>query len=214
MSIPPDGQTRRRLATRQAISDAATRLFHRRGFDRVTVDDIAEAANVGRMTVFNHFPRKEDMFFDLEEAGRQELLMALKQRDLRVPPIEALRRFTHRVVTEQMPYVRFSSGSQLFIETVAASEVLKARAREIRDELVQLLVVALSESVGRRPDDPEAHLAAALIVTIWSVAFIEAHATFRKFQNAKEAQAVFLAVVDKGAVGLNAAMTGTLYASR
>ncbi|TIV74470.1 MAG: TetR family transcriptional regulator, partial [Mesorhizobium sp.] len=64
MPEPSDRRARKRLATRKAISDTATRLFMERGFDHVTVDEIAEAADVGRMTVFNHFPRKEDMFFD------------------------------------------------------------------------------------------------------------------------------------------------------
>jgi len=48
-----DRRSRKRLATRQAISVAATRLFVERGFDQVTVDEIATAADVGRMTVFN-----------------------------------------------------------------------------------------------------------------------------------------------------------------
>ena len=70
MSIPSDLRSRKRLATRQGISNVATRLFIERGFDHVTVDEIAAAADVGRMTVFNYFPRKEDMFFDLDEEGR------------------------------------------------------------------------------------------------------------------------------------------------
>jgi hypothetical protein len=51
-------QTRKRLATRQKISDVATRLFIERGFYKVTMDQTAEAADVSRMTVFNHFSRK------------------------------------------------------------------------------------------------------------------------------------------------------------
>ena len=73
MSTPPDRRSRKRLATRQGISDAATRLFFERGFENVTVDEIAAAADVGRMTVFNYFPRKEDMFFDRDEEGREIL---------------------------------------------------------------------------------------------------------------------------------------------
>ena len=83
MSIPPGRRSLKRLATRQGISNAATRLFFERGFDHVTVDEIAAAADVGRMTVFNHFPRKEDMFFDLDEEGRETLRDALRQRDPR-----------------------------------------------------------------------------------------------------------------------------------
>ncbi len=113
-----DRRTRKRLATRQAISDAATLLFIERGFDHVTVNEIAAAADVGRMTVFNHFPRKEDMFFDRDEEGREILRNALRQRDPGVAPIEALRLLAHRLVAERNPAVEFSARSQSFIETV------------------------------------------------------------------------------------------------
>ena len=96
MSTPPARRTRKRLATRTSISDVATRLFFERGFDRVTVDAIAEAADVSRMTVFNHFPRKEDMFFDLDAEGREELIQALRTRDPKVSPSTAKRRATAR----------------------------------------------------------------------------------------------------------------------
>src|SRR5580658_4059696 len=105
--MPPDRRIRKRLATRESISDAATRLFFKRGFDHVTVDEIAEAADVGRMTVFNHFPRKEDMFFDRDEEIRETLRETVRDRDPRVSPIEALRLLAHRLTAEQSPYVKF-----------------------------------------------------------------------------------------------------------
>jgi AcrR family transcriptional regulator len=210
--MPSDRRSRKRLATRQGISNAATRLFVERGFDRVTVDEIAAAADVGRMTVFNHFPRKEDMFFDRDEEGREMLREALRQRDPRVAPIETLRRLAHRLVAEQSPFVRFSAGSQGFIETIESSETLKARARAIRDEFAQVVAVALSECVGREPTDPVAHLAAGLLLATWTVALIEAHRTFRQSRDIEKAKAGFLAIVDKGTIGLKAAMAGTPYA--
>jgi AcrR family transcriptional regulator len=209
--MSPDRRTRKRLATRQGISDAATRLFIERGFDQVTVDEIAEAADVGRMTVFNHFPRKEDMFFDRDEEGREMLREALRRRDPFIAPIETLRLLAHRLIAEQSPAVEFSARSQSFIETIEGSETLKARARAIRDELAQVVTVALSECAGREPADPDARLAAGLLLATWTVAFIQAHQTFRKKRKAKEAKAVFLAIVDKGTIGLNAAMAGTPY---
>src|ERR1700743_3415536 len=138
MSIPSDRRSRKRLATRQGISDAATRLFIERGFDHVTVDEIAEAADVGRMTVFNHFPRKEDMFFDRDEEVRDLIREAVRQRGPRVTPIEALRLLAHRLAEEQSPLLEFSARSQRFIKTIEGSETLKARARAIRDELAQV----------------------------------------------------------------------------
>jgi AcrR family transcriptional regulator len=212
MSIPSDRRSRKRLATRQGISDAATLLFMERGFDHVTVDEIAEAADVGRMTVFNHFPRKEDMFFDRDEEGREILREALRKRDPRVAPIEAYRLLAHRLIAERSPYFSFSGQGQGFIETIEGSETLKARARAIRDELAQVVAVALSECAGREPTDPDAHLVAGLLLATWTVAFIQAHGIFRQTKDAEQAKAAFLALVDKGTIGLKAAMAGTPYA--
>lgn len=213
MSIPTDRRSRKRLATRLEISNAATRLFIERGFDKVTVDDIAAAADVGRMTVFNHFPRKEDMFFDRDEEGRELLRNALRQREPGVAPIEALRLLAHRLVAEESPAVEFSERSQGFVVTVEGSESLKARARQIRDEFAQLVAAAMAECVGRDPADPEAQLGANLLLATWTVAFIQAHQTFRQGGNTPQAQAAFLAVVDKGTLGVNAALAGTPYVS-
>jgi AcrR family transcriptional regulator len=207
-----DRRSRKRLATRQGISDAATRLFIERGFDQVTVDEIAAAADVGRMTVFNHFPRKEDMFFDRDEEGREMLRQALRQRDPGTSPIEALRLLAHRLIAERSPAIEFSARSQSFIKAIERSETLKARARAIRDELAEVMTVALSECVGRDPGDPDAYLAAGLLLAAWTVAFIQAHRTFRKTRDTKQAKAAFLALIDKGTVGLKAAMAGTPYA--
>ncbi len=213
MSTPSDRRSRKRQATRRAISQVADRLFLERGFDRVTVDEIAAAADVGRMTVFNHFPRKEDMFFDRDEEARETIRDALRQRDPGVAPIETLRRLAHRVVAEQQPYVEFSARSQGFIATVEASETLKARARAIRDELARVVAVALAESVGRDPADPDAELAAALLLATWTAAFLQAHRTFRTTGETDLAKAAFLAAVDRGAAGLEAAMARTPYAA-
>jgi AcrR family transcriptional regulator len=212
LTTPPDRRTRKRLATRQRISDIASRLFVERGFDHVTVDEIAEAADVARMTVFNHFSRKEDMFFDLDEEGREDLLAALQKRGAGTSPIEAVRLFAHWAVAEQRPYIRFfEGGSERFLETIRASEALKARARSIRDELTDLLTIALAKAADRRQPDPAANLAASLLVATWEVAFNEAHRVFHRSRDIKKANAAFLAIIDQGGRGLKTAMEGTPY---
>ncbi|WP_158807256.1 TetR/AcrR family transcriptional regulator [Beijerinckia sp. L45] len=212
MSMPPDRRARKRLATRQSISDAATLLFLERGFDQVTVDEIAEAADVGRMTVFNHFPRKEDLFFDRDEEGRDLLRHALRQRDPGVSPIETYRLLAHQLIADRSPAVSFSAWSQGFVETTERSETLKARARAIRDEFAQAVRLALSESIGRDPTDPDAQLAAGLLLALWTVAFLQAHGTFRQTHDPQKAQTIFLTLVDKGSAGIKVAMAGTPYA--
>lgn len=211
-TAPSDRQSRKRLATRQNISDAASRLFIERGFDKVTVDEIAAAADVARMTVFNHFARKEDMFFDLDEQGRKDLRTALEKRDGGTSPIEALRLFAHRAVADQLPYVRFfEEGSELFMRTILESEALKARSRAIRDELTEMLADALAKTARRQQPDPAATLAATLLVATWEVAFLEAHRVFSQSRNVRKANKAFLAIVDQGTLGVKAAAEGSSY---
>lgn len=212
MSTPSDLRSRKRLATRQAISNAATRLFLERGFDHVTVDEIAAAADVGRMTVFNHFPRKEDMFFDRDEEAREAVRAALRTGDPGVAPVETLRLLAHRMIAQQRPYVRFSADSLGFVDTIEGSDTLKARARAIRNELWQMVAQELAACAGRPPEDPDAQLAAGLLSATWTVALIQGHRVFRQTGDAQAARAAFLALVDQGAVGVNAALAGTPYA--
>lgn len=207
--MPTNRRSRKRMATRQAISDIATRLFVERGFDNVTIDEIAEAADVGRMTVFNHFPRKEDMFFDRDEEGREVLRATLIKRELGVSPIEALRLLAYRAVEGDPPYVTFSPGSKSFVGAVKRSKTLTARARAIRDELTHVMTLSFAESVGRQPDDPDANLAANLLLATWATAFIQAHEAYQKDQDAETAKALFLSIIERGTAGLNAALSGT-----
>lgn len=208
----PNRQLRKRLANRQRISDIATRLFFERGFDAVRIEEIAEAADVSRMTVFNHFSRKEDLFFDQDEGGREELFAALRQKDPAVSPVEALRQFAHWAVANKRPYVRFyESVSGRFMATIQASDTLKARARAIRDELTAALSSALAETAARPQPDAAANLAASLLVATWMVALLEAQRAFQQDQGVDRANEIFLQLIDRGTEGVNSALKGTPY---
>jgi len=206
MDETADRRTRKRLATRQSISDTATRLFLQRGFDSVTIDDIAAAADVGRMTVFNHFPRKEDMFFDREEEIQALAFDAIRKRGHGVSPIEATRKLAHDLVRQDHEFVMLSADTSWFIKTAMASEALKARAREMRDDFTRALAIVLTETSNRPAGDPNAHLAAGLIVSTWNVAFSEAQKLFDRTRDAGEAKRCFLAVIDRGTAGVAAAL--------
>jgi AcrR family transcriptional regulator len=212
MSDLLDRRSRKRLETRRNISWAATGLFAEKGFDNVTIDEIASAADVGRMTVFNHFPRKEDMFFDRDEEIRETLADALRQRKEADSPIESLRLLAHRLIAEQRPFLQFSEDSQGFIAIIKGSETLKARARAIRDEVANGIAAELARGAGREHPDADANLAAALLLATWSVALTSAHEVYQQTHEARRAAATFLDIVDKGAVGQKAALAGTPYA--
>jgi AcrR family transcriptional regulator len=82
---------RKKAATRQAISDVATRLFEERGFEQVTVAEIAAAADVSVKTVFNYFGSKEELFFDREAEILEGMIRTLSEREPRVSATAALR---------------------------------------------------------------------------------------------------------------------------
>jgi AcrR family transcriptional regulator len=205
-----DRRTRKRLTTRQAISDAATRLFMKHGFDRVTVDQIAEAADVGRMTVFNHFPRKEDMFFDREGEIRATMAAAIEGRGDGESPISALRLLAHRLIEDGNPLIPLAGEALNFVSTALASEALKARARQMGSEFTQDLARMLAASVGQPGGDPDAHLAAGLLIASWSVAFAEAYKLAGRADHDAAAR-TFLHLIDQGTVAVAAALAGTRY---
>lgn len=72
---------RKKAATREAILDAATTLFLDRGFDGVTVREIADKADVTPKTVFTHFPQKEALVFSKEDQQHERLVTAVSDRE-------------------------------------------------------------------------------------------------------------------------------------
>jgi len=71
---------RKKAATRAAILDAATELFLERGFDGVSVREIADKADVSPKTVFTHFPQKEALVFSDENERHERLVTAVSGR--------------------------------------------------------------------------------------------------------------------------------------
>ncbi len=73
------------------ISQIATRLFIRRGLDRVTIAEVAAAADVSVNTIFNYFPTKEDLLFDREREVVAALANVVRGRPPGESVLEALR---------------------------------------------------------------------------------------------------------------------------
>src|ERR671937_3110410 len=83
---------RKKQQTRQAIVETAHRLFAERGFDGVTVAQVARAADVSEGTVFNYFPTKEDLFYGGMEVFEQTLVEAIRHRAPGQSALDAFRR--------------------------------------------------------------------------------------------------------------------------
>jgi AcrR family transcriptional regulator len=184
--------------TRQRISDVATGLFFERGFDAVTVEEIATVANVSKVTVFNYFPRKEDLFLDRQDEVQLFLRETLGGRPKGQSAVDALRRLVDRLQEQKHPFARIDSQTALWWRVIAASPSLKARLREIGDEAVDSLALELGDG---KPDGAT-RLVAGMIVLTWRTAYGEALRVLAGGGSAKKANAAFLALIDRGFVAV------------
>ncbi|WP_157954334.1 TetR/AcrR family transcriptional regulator [Saccharospirillum mangrovi] len=204
-----DRRTRKRLATRQNISDVATRLFIERGFDNVTIDEIAEAADVGRMTVFNHFPRKEDMFFDRKGEGLAIFQQALATKEPATPPLKALYLMILRLASDDHPAIRFNADSLAFTNAIRNSDALMSSVRLMRDQFVTTVAEGIAKQLNMSEPDSDIHLGTHLLFATLSVAFVEAHKSFSQHQNSDAAKQRFVEIMTKGFSGVQSALAET-----
>ena len=150
---------RKKQQTRLLIAETARRLFGERGFDAVTVADVAKAADVSEGTVFNYFPTKEDLFSSGMEAFQALLVDAVRERSAGETVLGAFRRFvlenSRRLAQEEMADLTATAA-----RIVTTSPALQAREREIVTRYTDALAALIAEETGGPPDDVEA----------WSVA--------------------------------------------
>ena len=181
--------------TRQRISDEATALFIARGFDAVTVDEIAVAAKVSKMTVFNYFAHKEDLVLDRQDDLKLVFLRdAIRARPAGQTPIDALRDLMRKLRDDKHPFAHFNRHTAKFWRFVAATPSIDARLRALNDEAAEGLALDLvgANSVG------VARLAAGMIVLTVRAAHQEALCVFEGGGSAKKANAALFALVEQG----------------
>ncbi|MEU4195064.1 helix-turn-helix domain-containing protein [Kribbella sp. NPDC026611] len=148
---------RKKLETRRQISDVATRLFLERGFDTVTVAEVARAADVAVQTVFNHFPAKEDLFFD-ETGWWVGPAKAIREAPADADPVDVLEAHYLAETRKRFAVGHLATWKQ-FSRTIEGSEALLARRRQTAEQLETMLTEALDE---RSPDHLRNRLTAAL----------------------------------------------------
>lgn len=157
--------------TRARIAGIASGLFAERGFDAVTVADIAREAGVSSVTVFKHFPRKEDLYLDRSADAEDLLRTAVRDRGDGTGVLASLRGATLRLLDERHPLSGLDARSVPFFRTVGGSPALVARARELAGELQQGLATELDADPAF---DGDAALFAAMFVGGYAVLLVDA----------------------------------------
>ena len=138
---------RKKQRTRLLIAETARRLFGERGFDAVSVAEVAREAEVSEGTVFNYFPSKEDLFFSGMEAFEAKLVEAVRAR----PPGETVLGAFRRIVLENSPRLAAEQTADVITTAarlITASPALQARERAIVAEYTDALAAVIAEETG------------------------------------------------------------------
>jgi AcrR family transcriptional regulator len=154
---------RKKQQTRQAIFEAARRLFSERGFDGVTVAEIARESNVSEVTVFNYFPSKEDLFYGGMQFFEEQLLDAVRSRPRGESALKAFR----RRLLESTDGLHSKERIDAIIRSnqiATGSPSLAARERDIVERYTRELARVLAEETRAGPDDAEPLAAAAALI--------------------------------------------------
>lgn len=170
---PHEGlRERKKRLTRQQISDVATVLFIVRGFERVTVAQIAEIVGVSEKTVYNYFPTKESLVFDQADEGRERLTSALRQRGPAESPTRAILR---ELAEQSRDLEELPEDSHmllpLFAEMVASTPALRAAWLELQDRMAAVVTAELAAHADVDPLEPEPMIAARAVVGLIELSF-------------------------------------------
>jgi len=142
--VAPAGlRERKKEKTREALVRTALRLFAKRGFDHVTVEDIATACDVSPRTFFRYFASKEDALFSESDAQKQHLLASLAEQPPELSPLDAL----HAAMRElASAYVDERAALRQRHRIVRGTESLRSRAAERQQRWESDLVEQLRRS--------------------------------------------------------------------
>jgi AcrR family transcriptional regulator len=158
---------RRRQETRAKIVDAAAELFAERGFDTVSVMEIARRAGVVEKTVFNHFPVKEGLVFDADPPIRAALLDAVRRRPAGESVSAAAGSFVVAAVS-LLGSPEAAVGVAQMARVIRGSRTLQVREREILGDLTNALAGMIAEETGARPEQVEPWLAAHAVLGLYA----------------------------------------------
>jgi AcrR family transcriptional regulator len=152
---------RKKQRTREAIVDAALRLFDERGFDQTTIADIAEAADIAPRTFFGYFPSKEDVVFANFPTLFDALAARLRDRADSETAIDALRAWIISLLEEMDPA---DDRERCRKRLIGDSEALAAHNRALMGRMEDLLVENIARDLGDRADDVRPRMIASAVI--------------------------------------------------
>ncbi|MGC0419446.1 TetR family transcriptional regulator [Embleya sp. AB8] len=195
---------RKRLRTLETISDTAIALFLAKGFDAVSVAEVAEAAAVSKPTLFRYFPTKEDLVVHRFADHQDEAARVVRARAGDVAALTALRRHFVAGLDRRDPVTGLNDDPRVvaFHRLVFGTPGLVARLAAY----TEAAEAALAEALGG-PDPVEARLAAGQIVAVQRIL---ARETWRRIAAGERAAALYpqaVAAAERAFAGLAGGLT-------
>ncbi|MFF8724915.1 TetR/AcrR family transcriptional regulator [Streptomyces sp. NPDC015171] len=187
---------RKKRQTRQYISDVATGLFLERGFDAVTVAEIADAADVSVNTVYNYFPAKEDLFFDRSSGVVDRLARWVRARDAGESAARAVLRELRGEVQAVSPRMGLIAGYAGFMRVIDEAPPLRSRLWALAQEAQAALARALREETGAADGDELPQLMAGQISWVHSTVMAVISREMVKERDPGEVSREVLALLD------------------
>ncbi len=156
---------RKKQQTRQHIAETARRLFAERGFERVTVAEVARAADVAEQTVYNYFPTKEDLVYWRLESFEEGLLSAVRDRaeGESVPAAFGRWLLSQRGMLQDTPISEELVG---ITRTIHESPALRAREQQVFAGYTDALALVIAEGTGAGEDDIRPWVAANALIGV------------------------------------------------
>ena len=162
--------------TRHLIADTAVRLFAERGFEAVSVVEVAKAAEVSEATVFNYFPTKESLVLDRLDATMASLRTGLIEPG--VSSVEAALRILDDELSAMTTWLAsqddpLKAGNLIkrFGDLIDATPSLRAHQSDMMDQFVAVAAELLAEQAGMSAEDPEPQIAATALLGLWRIQF-------------------------------------------
>ncbi|OLZ73233.1 TetR family transcriptional regulator [Streptomyces amritsarensis] len=140
----------KKLRTRRRLAATALELFLERGFDAVSVADVAAAAEVSKPTLFRYFPTKEDLLLDRFADHQDEVARVVRDRPAGRSPVGAVHAHFLTALAERDPITGLCDhpGVLAFQRLLYTTASLESRLSHYTDREVELLAAALeAESV-------------------------------------------------------------------
>ncbi len=162
---------RKKAATRKAISDVATSLFAERGFDAVSIREIAEAADVSPTTVFAHFPQKEALVFDEDDDQRERLIAAVRDRAAGTTIAQALHAYLLSDYAEALEFAGEHPEEMIrtFMDLVHRTPALADYEAKMWLRHEDALTAAIAADLGQAEPSDEIRAYARFILQLWQL---------------------------------------------